>query len=75
MPEIKQLKLFIEQHQNGFSIPQCRVGAVATRMHQVSGSSGLGQFIHFVDLLKFISLYQAPETIGPGVGFGKMFGH
>lgn len=55
LPEMRSLKVFIDQQQNGFSVPASKVNGISKRMLLVSSTSGAEQFIHFIDLLKELS--------------------
>jgi AraC-like DNA-binding protein len=56
IPEVKNLSQFIKQHNAGFKIPPANVTDIALKMVMVKETSGIEQFIHFIDLLKTLSL-------------------
>ncbi len=58
IPEIKHLNNFIEQHNNGFCIPQEAVKKVSEKMLLVNNTSGVEQFYQFISLLKEIAQIQ-----------------
>ncbi|MEO8111004.1 MAG: AraC family transcriptional regulator [Ginsengibacter sp.] len=55
LPEMRSLKTFIDQQDNGFSVPKNKVSDISKKMLLVSSTSGAEQFIHFIDLLKDFS--------------------
>lgn len=55
IPEVKHLKNFIEQNSGGFQIPEKHIKEVSEKMIRVHGTSGVEQFLYFIDLLKFIA--------------------
>ncbi len=55
IPEIRNLKTFIEQQNNGFSVPSNKVNKISGKMLLVSSTNGAEQFIHFINLLKELS--------------------
>lgn len=55
IPEIRHLKTFIDQQNNGFSVPTNNVNEISGKMLLVSSTSGAEQFIHFISLLKELS--------------------
>ncbi|MEP6948119.1 MAG: AraC family transcriptional regulator [Ginsengibacter sp.] len=55
IPEIRNLKTFIEQQNNGFSVPSNKVNQISGKMLLVSSTHGAEQFIHFINLLKELS--------------------
>lgn len=56
LPEMRSLKTFIDQQDNGFSVPKNKVSNISKKMLLVSSTSGAEQFIHFIDLLKDFSV-------------------
>ncbi|MEI6949027.1 AraC family transcriptional regulator [Paraflavisolibacter sp. H34] len=55
IPEVKHLKHFAGQHHSGFRVPQLRVPDISKKMRRINETSGLEQFLNFVDLLKHLS--------------------
>lgn len=55
LPEIKRLKIFIEQHRSGFKLPQQQVAAISNIMLTIRNCSGVEQFFHFIALMKELS--------------------
>jgi AraC-like DNA-binding protein len=62
IPEIKNLKNFIEHHGTGFRVPDASVTGIAEKMLAVRDSSGVEQFFQFLSLLKQIA---ALEELAP----------
>ena len=58
LPEIKNVKLFLQNRQTGFKVPQQHVGEISNKMLRIQKSSGVDQLIHFIELLKQLSSYQ-----------------
>jgi AraC-like DNA-binding protein len=58
LPEIKNVKLFLQNRQTGFKVPQQHVGEISGKMLRIQKSSGVDQLIHFIELLKQLSTYQ-----------------
>jgi len=52
LPEMKGFKLFLQQHQQGFKIPDSHFEQVAKAMVAVKNSSGPDQLMQFFNLLK-----------------------
>lgn len=63
IPEVKQLKDFILQHNSGFRVPEEMVGKISAKMLRVSQNSGVEQFLYFIDLLKALSTCKELEII------------
>jgi len=55
LPEINTLKRFLQQHSNGFKIPQENVSEIANKIGLLNKSNGVSQMIHFIDLLRSIA--------------------
>ncbi|MDR6564591.1 MULTISPECIES: AraC family ligand binding domain-containing protein [unclassified Arcicella] len=56
LPEINLLKRFLQQHSNGFKIPQENVAEVINKILLIKKSTGVSQMLYFIDLLKSIAL-------------------
>ena len=63
IPELRQLKQFINQHKHGFTVPQNKVEACAEKMKNVSTSNGVEQIMHFIDLLKFLACIEKLDAL------------
>ncbi|MBV8256041.1 MAG: helix-turn-helix domain-containing protein [Chitinophaga sp.] len=55
LPEIKQLKNFIQQRQGGFKVPASQTTAISGQMLRISNSTGVEQLMHFVELLRLLA--------------------
>lgn len=55
IPEVRHLNQFIRQHNSGFKVPQAGVAKISCKMVMVNETTGIEQFIHFIDLLKDLS--------------------
>jgi YesN/AraC family two-component response regulator len=58
IPEVKHLKNFIEQNGGGFQIPEKHIKKVSEKMMKVQSTNGVDQFMHFIDLLKYIASFE-----------------
>ena len=58
IPEVKNLKSFIQKQNKGFRIPQEGVKEVSEMMLLVHHSTGVEQFFHFVNLLRKLCSFQ-----------------
>ena len=63
IPEIKQLKQFIYQHNHGFCVPKSKVAEASAKMKKISIAAGIEQFMLFIDLLKTLSSIEKPEPL------------
>ncbi len=66
IPEIKHLHNFIEQHNNGFCIPQAAVKKLSEKMLSVNNTSGVEQFYQFISLLKEMAQIQNLQPLSSG---------
>jgi len=55
IPELKHLKLFIDQHRHGFIVPKNMVRVIAENMKRISSTQGAEQIMHFINVLKLLS--------------------
>ncbi|RAJ80231.1 AraC-like DNA-binding protein [Chitinophaga dinghuensis] len=55
LPEIKQLKNFVQQRQTGFKVPAILNTVISGQMLRISSSAGVEQLMHFVELLRLLS--------------------
>ncbi|HMH22317.1 MAG TPA: AraC family transcriptional regulator [Puia sp.] len=58
LPEVKNVKNFLLQQQAGFKVPQEHLTDISNKMLRIKNSSGVDQLIHFIELLKQLSLLQ-----------------
>lgn len=63
IPELQQLKQFIEQHNQGFKVPQNKVAEVAVMIKKINELAGVEQFIVFIELLKTLSVLKLPAAL------------
>jgi AraC-like DNA-binding protein len=52
LPEMKNFKIFLQEHQQGFKVPESQFNQVSDFMNAVKGTSGLDQLMQFFHLLK-----------------------
>jgi AraC-like DNA-binding protein len=52
LPELKNIKKFIQQYPSGFKIPANMVNSISEQMLQIKNSSGADQLITFISILK-----------------------
>ncbi|MDB5023680.1 MAG: helix-turn-helix protein [Mucilaginibacter sp.] len=73
LPELRALKDFLQQHQQGFKLPAECVEKVSANMLDIQRSSGPDQMIHFLQLLRILQgIASKPEPlsafgISPGI--------
>jgi AraC-like DNA-binding protein len=58
LPEMKNVKNFLQQHQCGFKIPALQVTELSNKMLRIRDSSGIDQLFCFVDLLRCLASLQ-----------------
>jgi AraC-like DNA-binding protein len=58
LPEIKNVKNFLQNQQSGFKVPPEHVEEIAERMLRIQQTTGIDQLVHFIELLKQLSSYQ-----------------
>ena len=63
IPELKNLKNFVQQHNNGFRIPDKSISRITERMLAVRNNSGVEQFFRFLDLLKQIAALPGLQSL------------
>jgi AraC-like DNA-binding protein len=63
LPEIKNLKNFLQGSQTGFKVPAQHTAEISTRMLQMENSSGVDQLVHFIELLKQLSSFPQLEPL------------
>jgi AraC-like DNA-binding protein len=57
LPEIKNVKNFLQNQQSGFKVPAEHVEEVAGKMLRIQQTAGVDQLVHFIELLKQLSSY------------------
>ncbi len=58
LPEIKNVKNFLQNQQSGFKVPPEHVEEIAEKMLLIQHTTGVDQLVHFIELLKQLSSYQ-----------------
>ncbi len=58
LPEIKNVKAFLQNRQSGFKVPAQHVEEIAKKMLRIEHSTGIDQLVHFIELLKLLSSFQ-----------------
>jgi AraC-like DNA-binding protein len=58
LPEIKNVKNFLQNQQSGFKVPPEHVEEIAEKMLRIQHTTGVDQLVHFIELLKQLSSYQ-----------------
>jgi AraC-like DNA-binding protein len=63
LPEIKNLKHFLQTSQTGFRVPVQHTPEISARMLQMEHSAGVDQLVHFIELLKQLSSFPELEPL------------
>ena len=63
LPEIKNLKHFLQTSQTGFKVPVQHTAEISGRMLQMENSHGVDQLVHFIELLKQLSSFPELEPL------------
>lgn len=63
LPEIKNLKNFLQNSQTGFKVPVQYSAEISARMLQMENGSGVDQLVHFIELLKQLSSFPELEPL------------
>jgi AraC-like DNA-binding protein len=63
LPEIKNLKHFLQTSQTGFKVPVQYTAEISARMLQMENCSGVDQLVHFIELLKQLSSFPELEPL------------
>lgn len=58
LPEMKNIKNFLQQHQSGFKVPGHAVGNISQKMLRIKECTGIDQLANFIDLLKALASLQ-----------------
>ncbi len=61
LPEIKNVKNFLQNRQTGFKVPPQAITEVSAKMLRIQRSTGVDQLVHFIEMLKQLSAM--PELI------------
>jgi AraC-like DNA-binding protein len=70
LPEMKSFKIFLQQHQQGFKIPENYFEQVSNLMSLAKGTSGPDQIMYFLNLLK--SLLNINTKLEPLSSYGDL---
>jgi len=57
LPEVKNVKNFLQNQQSGFKVPAEHVAEISNKMLVIQNSTGVDQLIHFIELLKVLSSF------------------
>src|SRR5581483_11833637 len=63
LPEIKNLKTFLQTRQAGFKVPAHHAAEISDKMLQMQNSLGVDQLLHFIELLKLLSSFHELEPL------------
>ncbi|MFT4155218.1 AraC family transcriptional regulator [Parafilimonas sp.] len=63
IPELKQLKQFINQQNHGFRIPKNKIAEASAKIKKISTTDGVEQFLLFINLLKTLSSIEKLEPL------------
>lgn len=63
LPEIKNLKNFLQTRQAGFKVPAQYAAEISAKMQLMQHSTGVEQLVHFIELLKQLSSYHELEPL------------
>ncbi|HEV3324965.1 MAG TPA: AraC family transcriptional regulator [Puia sp.] len=58
LPEIRNVKTFLQNQQSGFKVPPEHVDEIAKKMLRIEHTTGVDQLVHFIELLKLLSSFQ-----------------
>jgi AraC-like DNA-binding protein len=70
LPEMKTIKIFLQQHQQGFKIPDDNFSEISQAMNAVKSASGAAQLMQFFNLLT--SLLNIDTKIEPLSSYGNL---
>ena len=59
IPEMKNIKLFLQQHQKGFKIPEAHFKEISELMNIVSTENAFDQLMYFFQLLNTLNLFNS----------------
>jgi AraC-like DNA-binding protein len=63
LPEVKNIRNFLQQYQSGFKIPTQHVTEVSNKMLCIYNSTGIEQLLHFVGLLQQFTTFQPLDPL------------
>lgn len=63
LPEMGRLKNFVEQHQNGFKVPEDKVSVIAPIMEQLKKTENLDKVLNFITLFKMLLTFEKLEPL------------
>lgn len=66
LPEMSNVKRFLQQNPNGFKIPSGMTEAIAEKLNLIYELTGVEQMIHFMDLLRLLSGIETLEALSEG---------
>lgn len=66
LPEMVNVKRFLQQNPNGFKIPTEKAEEISTKMMLIYEHIGIEQMIHFMDLLRLISSIEPLDALSEG---------
>jgi len=66
LPEMKVLKTFVGQWQNGFKVPDASYEAISGRIAALQQANGAEQLLLFIDLINTLSLDAGLEPLSAG---------
>jgi AraC-like DNA-binding protein len=66
LPEIRNLRQFMQHRQRGFKVPAANAPEVSARMRSIADTSGVEQLIHFIELLRQLSAFRELAPLSPG---------
>ena len=72
LPEMKAVKVFIQQHQQGFKVPSDYSHKISQAMYSVKKAKGCNQLIAFLNLLKNLQMMNV--KLAPLSAFGSLPG-
>ncbi|WP_259069269.1 AraC family transcriptional regulator [Mucilaginibacter sp. X4EP1] len=70
LPEMKAFKIFLQQHQQGFKIPEAYFNEVSEAMNAIKNSHGADNLMQFFNLLK--SLFSINTKLEPLSTYGSI---
>ena len=58
LPELKNIRKFINKHPSGFKVPQQHTGEITNLMLQIHNSSGIDQVMYFIEIFRKLLGYE-----------------
>lgn len=65
-PELKAIRAFFKNTENGFKVPDAHVTEISSRMLKIEQSTGVDQIIQFLEMLKYFSQLENLEPLVAG---------